>query len=252
MSETIITIATVCFNSKNTIKRTIKSVDEQDYKSIEHLFIDGASTDGTKQIIEQYRSFSKHEVILISEKDKGLYDAMNKAIRMARGEYIVFLNAGDKLHDPSTISKVISTIGNNKAGVVYGETDIVDNEGNFIQHRRLKAPETLTSKSFLNGMLVCHQSFYANCEIAKRTLYNLNYRFSADVDWCIRIMKEAESEGLPMLNTNQVLTDYLSEGMTTKNHRASLIERFKVMSSHYGLMRTTFQHTWFVVRAILK
>ena len=131
-------------------------------------------------------------------------------------------------------------------GVIYGDTNIVDNHGNYLRQRHLNAPEQLTWRSFQEGMLVCHQSFYA-----RRTLcppYDLQYRFSSDVDWCIRVMKAGEEQGLTNLNMHSVLTDYLDGGMTLKNHRASLIERFRIMVHYYGLMTTVWNHFLFLFR----
>ena len=101
-------------------------------------------------------------------------------------------------------------------------------------------------------MLVCHQSFYVRTDIARTELYDLRYRYSADYDWCIRIMKRAERRRLRFLNTHLILTDYLSEGLTTKNHRRSLLERLRLMGRHYGWPRAILQHLWFVIRAIIK
>jgi hypothetical protein len=137
-------------------------------------------------------------------------------------------------------------------GVLYGDTDVVDDEGHFLRHRRLTPPDHLSWRSFRQGMLVCHQAFYVRTNLAKTTLYNLSYRYSADVDWCIRIMKEAERKGLPLKNVHQVVVNYLDGGMSIKNHRASLKERFAVMRSHYGLFQTLCMHVWFVLRAVMK
>ena len=136
--------------------------------------------------------------------------------------------------------------------MLYGETDLVDDEGKFLRHRRLQAPEHLTWRSFLDGMLVCHQSFYVRTDIARKHLYNLRYRFSADFDWCVRIMKEAQNDGLVLHNTHTTLTDYLSEGMTTKNMRKSLLERLRIMCRHYGCIAAVWQHLWFVLRTFTK
>ena len=97
-------------------------------------------------------------------------------------------------------------------------------------------------------MLVCHQAFYARTDIAKNLQYDLRYRFSADVDWCIRVMRESERMGLPLSNIGMVVANYTEEGATTQNHRASLKERFDVMRRHYGLLTTLVMHAWFVVR----
>ena len=136
--------------------------------------------------------------------------------------------------------------------VLYGETDLVDDEGRFLRHRRLQAPETLSWRSFRHGMLVCHQSFYVRTDLARAEMYDLSYRFSADYDWCIRVMKRADRRRLPLHNTHQILTDYLSEGLTTRNHRRSLMERLRLMGRHYGWLTAILMHLWFVVRAVLK
>lgn len=259
MDIPLITIATVTYNAEATLERTLESVAQQDYAYIEHLVIDGCSNDGTLELIQHYveANISRHQIRLIREPDKGLYDAMNKAIGHAKGDYIVFLNAGDKLHNRDTISRLVESLdwtdGNaNNPAIIYGETDLVDNEGKFIRHRRLQAPEVLNWRSFLDGMLVCHQSFYVRTDLAREVLYDLRYRFSADIDWCIRLMKLSDERHLSIVNTHFILTDYLSEGMTTKNRRASLLERMCVMASHYGWLRTICQHVWFIFRAVLK
>lgn len=257
-SYPLITIATVTFNAEDVLERTLQSVERQNYPRIEHLIVDGCSTDNTLSLVRQCveRNVNPiHSIRIVSETDKGLYDAMNKAIALAEGDYIVFLNAGDKLHADDTIEEMVKTIewehrGVNPA-VVYGETDLVDIDGNFLRHRRLKTPERLTSDSFLNGMLVCHQSFYVRTDIAKQMPYNLDYRFSADFDWCIRIMKRAEKRRIRMVNSHLILTDYLNEGLTTKNHRKSLIERFNIMTVHYGWFTAVCAHVWFVLRSLL-
>lgn len=255
----LISIITVTYNAELTIERTLQSVESQSYPRIEHLIIDGCSTDHTMSHVQRYverNGENRHLIRVLREPDKGLYDAMNKGIQQATGYYLVFLNAGDKLHEPTSIEQIVEQTrwqrNQVNYAVIYGETDLVDNEGHFLRHRRLQAPEHLTAKSFLQGMLVCHQSFYVRTDIARTELYDLRYRYSADYDWCIRIMKRAERRRLRFLNTHLILTDYLSEGLTTKNHRRSLLERLRLMGRHYGWPRAIPQHLWFVIRAIIK
>ena len=255
-----ITLITVTFNAQDTIERTLKSVEEQTYQHIEHIIIDGCSGDNTLSHIRRYVERNQHPkghaIRTLCEPDEGLYDAMNKGIRLATGNYLVFLNAGDKLHAPDTLERMAEQIDwdpdSRNYAVVYGQTNLVDNEGKFIRERRLKAPEKLTWDTFRWGMLVCHQSFYVRTDLAKAVTYDLNYRFSADYDWSIRVMKLGESRRLQNLNTHQVLTDYLSEGLTTKNHRKSLAERFQVMARHWGKIPAAWQHLLFVFRAVIK
>jgi hypothetical protein len=134
--------------------------------------------------------------------------------------------------------------------VIYGDTDIVDDKGIILHRRRLTPPKRLTWRSFRNGMLVCHQAFYALTDIARQTPYDLQYRYSADVDWCIRVMKKAEEQKLPLVNTDEVLADYLEEGATTRHHRESLKERFCIMCRHYGAFRATMSHLGFIPRYV--
>ena len=253
-----ITYVTITYNASAVLQRTLDSVLAQDYPDIVHLIIDGASTDDTLDLVNSYIERSNasdcgHRVQVISEPDKGIYDAMNKGLRSVCGDYVCFLNAGDFLPTPETVSKIVEQVSEADClpAVLYGDTDIVDGEGRFLHHRRLSPPEHLTWKSFRQGMLVCHQAFYARTDFAIATPYDLNYRYSADVDWCIRIMKAAEKENVPLQNLHMVVANYTEEGQTTLHHRESLWERFHVMESHYGRVQTIILHCWFVVRALL-
>lgn len=237
-------IITVTYNAGAVLEDTIQSVITQTYRNVEYIIVDGGSKDHTLDIINRYR---EHIHTLVSEPDKGLYDAMNKGIRLATGDYLCFLNAGDELHEDDTLQLMVhSIIGTELPDVLYGETAIVDEEGHFLRMRRLSAPEDLNWKSFKDGMLVCHQAFFPRRELAEP--YDLRYRFSADFDWCIRIMKKSHT----LHNTHLTLIDYLNEGMTTRNHRASLHERFRIMCRHYGYLSTFARHAWFALRLLLK
>ena len=251
-----ITVATVTYNAAALINKTIASVEAQDYPYVEHVIVDGNSTDNTLELVHHYQERNSvasvpHEINCISEPDKGLYDAMNKAIDMATGNYIVFLDAGDVFHETTTLSKIVAAAeryGKELPAVVYGNTDIVDDEGHFIRHRRLAPPERLTWRSFRSGMLVCHQAFFARTDFARQFHYDLRYRFSADFDWCIRIMHNAKRRKTPLCNAHVIVADYLNEGTTTRNHKASLRERFTIMRRHYGIVVTLWMHAWFTLR----
>jgi glycosyltransferase involved in cell wall biosynthesis len=253
------TVVTITYNAEAVLQRTLQSVHRQTYGGVEHLIIDGASKDGTLQMAEDYKRLSDqselgHKVIIKSEPDKGIYDAMNKGLTQASGDYIVFMNAGDCFPQDDTLEQVVhrcrlmESPSDELPAVLYGLTDIVDGEGKFLYHRRLQPPAQLSWRSFRQGMLVCHQAFYARTDIAKNLQYDTRYRFSADVDWCIRVMREAERMNLPLVPVGIVTANYLEEGQTTQNHRASLIERFRVMCRHYGFFRTVALHFWFLVR----
>lgn len=256
-------LITVTYNAEATLERTLQSVAEQTYPHIEHILIDGASKDRTMEIVHTH---GQHLAKVVSEPDRGLYDAMNKGLRLATGDYVCFLNAGDKLHGADTLERISLSLtrpekeGSKDAqqstpspsgkesipGLLYGHTDIVDDNGHYLGPRRLKPHDGLTWRSFKQGMLVCHQAFYARRDLCPE--YDTHYRFSADFDWCIRVMKQTDN----LVHLPFSVVDYLNEGMTTRNHRASLIERFRIMCRHYGVLTTIGQHLWFVVRAVIQ
>ena len=252
-----ITYVTITYNAASVLQRTLDSVLSQDYPDILHLIIDGASTDDTMQLVDAYIDRSNaadngHSIQVTSEPDKGIYDAMNKGLRSITGDYVCFLNAGDFLPASDTVSRIVEKVGDQSPAVLYGDTDIVDGEGRFLHHRRLAPPEHLSWKSFRQGMLVCHQAFYARTDFAIATPYDQRYRYSADVDWCIRVMKAAAKENVPLLNLKMVVANYTEEGQTTLHHRESLWERYHVMEHHYGRLQTFLLHVWFAVRSVFK
>lgn len=256
-------IITITYNAEKALPRTVDSVLAQHYRHVEHIVIDGASTDGTLMLAQDYmqRSYATqngHDVKIVSEPDNGIYYAMNKGLAMASGDYVCFLNAGDFYPSGNTLDAIVekglleTTPSPKWPAVIYGNTDIVDDSGQFLRHRRLSPPRRLSWRSFRKGMLVCHQAFYARLDIARHILFDTRYRFSADVDWCIRVMKEAERRRLPLNFVDDVVVNYTQEGQTTINHKASLKERYQVMVDHYGSLSTALMHAWFAVRAVVR
>ncbi|MDR0185097.1 glycosyltransferase [Prevotella brunnea] len=252
-----ISVVTITYNAEKVLQPTLESVLMQGFPHVEHLIVDGASKDDTIRLAETYQRVSEeaengHVVKITSEPDSGLYFAMNKGLERVTGDYIVFLNAGDRFPEADTLEKVALAAeagdGEERPAVLFGDTDIIDADGNFLFHRRLQPPESLTWESFKEGMLVCHQAFYARTDIARSIPYNTEYRYSADVDWCIRVMKSGEAKGLLLRNIHAVVALYMQEGQTTMHHRASLLERFRVMCHHYGLVTTILRHIRFLFR----
>ncbi len=239
----LISIITVTYNASATLPLTMQSVAEQTFSDFEHLIIDGASSDDTILIARQ---MGIKGVRIISEPDNGLYDAMNKGLRMARGSYVLFLNSGDRFHAEDTLAKYAAAIDKKRPDIIYGDTDIVDADGKKLGARHLSAPDILTVDSFSKGMLICHQAFMAKKEIAP--FFDTDYRFSSDYDWTIRCIKASRPGA--RVNLRCVTIDYLADGMTDRNKKASLIERFKIMACHYGGMKAVLSHLSFIPRAI--
>ncbi len=238
----LFSIITVTYNAADTIEPTMKSVAEQTCELYEHLVMDGASKDGTLDIVKLYAT---ERTRVFSSPDKGLYYAMNKGLGEAAGEYLIFLNAGDRFHSVDTLDILAkAAFDYDFPGIIYGQTVLVNGDDEYVGERHLKAPEKLTLASFKQGMLVCHQAFTVLRRIAP--LYDTKWRFSADYEWCIRCLQHSRSNVYVGCTT----IDYLSEGMTTRNRRASLRERFKIMAYYYGWWSTVFRHIGFVLRAL--
>lgn len=236
----VFSIITITYNAGECIERTIQSIINQSYSNIEYIIIDGKSTDNTLAIIEKYK---EKITCSVSEPDSGLYDAMNKGLRKATGDYVWFINAGDTLPASDIIDKILLSIDTDKLpDIIYGDAAIVDEQGKFKHLRRLRPPETLNWKSFRKGMIVCHQAFIAKRAIAPN--YDMSYRFSADFDWCIQCMKNAAV----IYNSRLILADYMDGGLTIKNHKASLLERFRIMVNYYGAFSVILFHFFFAIR----
>lgn len=237
MPDPKITVITVVYNGEQLIERTVKSVINQTYTNIEYLIIDGASKDNTLQVIQP--STSKISKV-VSEKDNGIYDAMNKGLQLATGDYVLFINAGDELFAASTLQEVFSTQTN--ADAYYGNTAVTNESGEQFGDRRLAPPEQLTWKSLKHGMCVSHQSF-----IARRTLcpnYNLNYQISADYDWVINVLKKSKN----VVNTHTYISKFLEGGASKQRQIQGLKERFKIMIQQYGFIPTVWNHFYILLR----
>ena len=227
---TKISIITVVYNSEKYIRRTIESIVGQDYPAIEYIIIDGKSKDTTMQIVNEYRD---RIAVIVSEPDKGLYDAMNKGLRLATGSYVLYINSGDALSSPTLLSDIFNNVPAD-SDVIYGDTQITDEDGNILHNRRHRPPEQLTWRDYKRGMLVCHQSF-----IAKRTLcdeYDTNYRYAADYDWCLNILLKSRV----VTNYGKDISLFMDGGQTKRTIVPGLKERYRIMCKYYGKAKATF------------
>lgn len=235
----LFSIITVTWNAAEVITPTLESVQRQTNTDYEMLIIDGASTDRTLDIV---RGMSIASLRVFSEPDGGLYDAMNKGIARARGKYLIFLNAGDSFASDTVLAR-LAQLTAGSPGVIYGQTQLVDAQRDVVGSRHLTAPKRLTANSFLNGMVVCHQAFVARRDLVPE--YDLQYKLSADYDWCIRVLKKSPANAYA---GHAPIISYLADGMTTRHHRASLLERYHIMCHHYGTLRATLAHLGFIPR----
>ena len=236
-----ISVITIVYNDVKHLEETILSVTEQTFDNIEYIIIDGGSTDGTLDVIKNHADKLSY---WISEKDNGIYDAMNKGLRIASGDFVWFLNSGDQIHEKNTVEELVRQI-DEETDVIYGETVLINDEGEILGMRRKQAPENLTWKSFFTGMMVCHQSVLVRRNVAPE--YNEKYRFSADFEWVLLSLKKARK----IVNSHQILSRYLEEGATTQNHKASLKERFDIMKRFFGFIPTVVVHIWLAFTSFL-
>ncbi|SKB66637.1 glycosyltransferase family 2 protein [Daejeonella lutea] len=231
MFQPRLSVITIVYNNVHDIERTVLSVLGQTYSNIEYIVIDGASTDGTLEVLKKYESrISK----LVSEKDKGIYDAMNKGLALAEGDYVLFMNSGDEIYAADTVEKIFASEPD--GDIYYGETEMYDENWKSLGQRRHKAPENFTWRDFKFGMSISHQAIYIRRSLTEP--YDLDYKLSSDIDWILKAAKRSKK----IVNTRMYVAKYLVGGMSKKRHRQSLIERFHIFSKHYGLIPNLFNH----------
>ena len=233
-----ISVIIVTYNAGLVLENTLKAIINQDYKNFELVIIDGDSQDNTVDIIKKYHSFVNKWV---SEPDDGLYDAMNKGINLAQGKYVWFINAGDRPYRNNTFALIAEYIKDN-VDIVYGNTMMIDNEGNEIGLRRLKPGPNLNWKSLKNGLVVCHQAIIVRKEIVGT--YNLKYKIAADYDWILNALKKSKNT----CYTNSVLISFLDGGLSKRNIRKALKERFEIMVKNFGFIPVLFNHIKIALR----
>ena len=236
-----ISIVTIVFNNRDNFVKTLNSVRGQSYPNIEYIIIDGESKDGTLDVIKQNEDIISR---WISEPDKGIYDAMNKGMKMATGDYLWFLNGGDLIYSENTLKEIFNL--NNEADVFYGDTELIDVEGKSYGRRKLKTPpESLTWQNMIDGMVITHQSLIIN----KRVIvdYDLNFRHCADIDWTIKVLKQSNK----IVNTHKIISRFLLGGYSRKNTISSLLERIKILSRHFNIFYVLLNHIKLAYRFIL-
>jgi glycosyltransferase involved in cell wall biosynthesis len=234
----ILSVITVVYNNVRDIERTMLSVLNQTYPNIEYIVVDGLSSDGTLLAIHKYK---KRITKMISEKDEGIYDAMNKGLSMSTGDYVIFMNSGDEFYDKDTVTNVFASAED--ADIYYGETEMITADGKSLGQRRHSAPEEFTWRSFKYGMSISHQAIYIKRSLLE--LYDRQYELSADIDWILNAAKKATK----IVNVHRYVAKYLVGGMSKSRHRQSLVERFNIMKKYYGLVPTILNH--FVIAAKL-
>ena len=235
-----ISVVTVAYNSARTIAHTLKSFLAQDWPQRELIVVDGGSTDGTQAIVEQAMAKAPGLIRMISERDKGLYDAMNKGFALFQGDAIGFLNSDDAFRDEAVVRAIAETLETRQTA--FGHLDFVtDHDSKAITRRWRSAMPP--QNGFRSGWMPAHPTFYARRAVAEKVgLFNLSYRTAADYDWMLRA---CELTGYDLGLIDRVMVNMMAGGQSTNNWQSYAkhnIEALKVRRIHYdaGLVDFAF------------
>ena len=237
----MISIITITYNAERWLERTMQSVLAQSCKDYEYIIVDGASKDGTVDIIKRLEPEFEGRLSWKSEPDKGLYDAMNKGIARAKGDFLWFVNAGDEIYAPDTLAHIVA-VATDDTDIVYGKACIVNAEGVKVSEHHKVTPSDLQRKHLLNGLVVCHQAILVRRSIADK--YNTDYRICADYEWVVKAVTASRKN----VYLDEYVCKFLTEGVSQKQRKRAWKERFRIMRDHYGLCATLWAHFLIVLK----
>lgn len=225
-----VSIITACYNSEKTISKTIKSVINQSYENIEYIIVDGSSNDGTLKIINDFKKKSDLKFIIISENDLGIYDALNKGIKLSKGEIIGFLHSDDFLANTNVISEIVKSFSKNEVDGIYGDLVYVY-KNNVKKILRYWKSKNFKNSLLINGWMPPHPTLYLRKSVYKKHgFFNLHYKISSDYDFIIRIFKD---EVLKFKYIPMVITKMRYGGISNGN----LINIFHKIKEDFIILR---------------
>jgi glycosyltransferase involved in cell wall biosynthesis len=220
-----ISVITVCRNAEKEISNTICSVLEQTYEDYEYIIVDGESTDNTLSVIaDTIKNIKRTMPIIISERDNGIYDAMNKGIVLANGKWLIFLNAGDSFYNETVLQKVSGYLDSTPADIVYGDANYVENGVEYVV--RAKKIESIAS-----GMPFCHQSVFNRRKVIKDFNYNTDFKICADYDMYNRLYRA----GVQFEYCDSIICNYTIGGLSQIRQKLMIKELLKIREIYWGL-----------------
>jgi glycosyltransferase involved in cell wall biosynthesis len=267
-----VSVITVTYNPGDLLEPTMRSVADQMGVRLDYVVMDGASRDGT---VERLQAFERQisggqnqreqdqggriqggqipggalNFRWVSEPDRGLYDAMNKGMAMAIGDYVLFLNAGDTLAHPRVLADLWEQ--SPEAGAYYGQAMVVGSVGGKeLGLRKPLPPPHLHSRSLRFGMVVSHQAFVVGRDWASS--YDLQYRICSDIDWMIRTLKALEAAQARICFADRVLIQFLDGGLSSQRRQSAWQERYRILARHYGPLNNLLNHGWIALRYVLR
>jgi len=237
-------VITVVYNAKDDLEKTVSSIQTQSFRSFEHIIVDGGSSDGT---VEYIKSLKYDNTKFISERDNGIYDAMNKGIGLASGEYLLFLNAADTFSSDNVLENIANNIEQNNPKIIYGGANVYSEEGQFLSSLK---PLDLNKKN-LNRYatrVVCHQSIFVHRDIVKP--YSDKYRLKGELNWYYDLI-EIVNEG-KIIKLNDMVCNYYLGGTGDKNFWENYWERVKVTNDHNSVFVFLLTVPFFVLPLIFR
>lgn len=231
-------IITVCYNAEDCIEETIKSVLHQCYKNIEYIIIDGASTDNTLKIINKYKGDID---VIVSEPDQGIYNAMNKGQKLAKGEYLNFLNAGDTFKNKNALSIVNENI-KNETKIISGDFNLIstNNKSSIIKTKKI------TWKYFKKDFYACHQAIFIHSSIV--SFYDVNYKIKADYKWVLDALSKTEEANV--VKIHQPIVNYDANGFSSQNSFKNLNELIRLHKNYFGRIQILLNLDVYVFRIL--
>lgn len=238
-----ITVVTVVYNGKSTIRETIESVLAQTYAKVDYIVVDGGSTDGTLDIVKEY---APRIAKWVSEKDGGIYNAMNKGVALASGSYVSFMNGGDTFASPDVLEKVAAVIKMQNPDIIYGDVLIADGEG--------RAPWLKVAQEnvkVMHHIPFCHQSTLAKTQLLRQHPFDERYKMSAD----FKFFKQCFLEKCSFVKANFPIAVFGTSGVSNTQRTSGLRENNAVVreldscpQKWVYLGRTNFVLLWIAVR----
>lgn len=217
----LISIVTVVYNGEAFLEETIQSLINQSYDNVEYVIIDGSSTDGTVEIIKKYEDNIDYWV---SERDKGIYDAMNKGIDYVSGEWVNFMNAGDIFYEKDVLKNIFSSDFRNNYSVISGAYNLRDSELVFF-------PQQIKNLIKYGELLSCHQSIFFNKKkLQNEIYYDLDFKINSDNDIMMRIIKQ----GFTIYYTNQIIAIFDIDGISSKVKKSLFPEKYRIILKNFG------------------
>ena len=240
-----LSVISITYNNYEGLLKTLEGFKQAAHADIELVVVDGGSKDQTPSFLTSQTFVQKW----VSEPDKGIYNAMNKGLQMASGDYVWFLNAGDYVEHWSSVEAVLKAIEKGP-DVLYAETMMVDAAGKHLGTRSSYTtqtlPQALSWRSLRMGMTVCHQSFVIKRSLAQT--YDESLRYVADIDWMIRCLKTCQQ----IVLLPGIIANFTVDGFSSTHRNNSNKERFKVLQKHYGFLPNLLAHIGIVLRQVLR